>query len=422
MKTWLAWLPAAGLCILGLQQDAAAQDLLITNARILDGNGGVIERGSIAVENGRIVSVEAGSGSRAGETGRRIDAGGNTVMPAFIDAHRHIIQGDPVTWLRDEARERMQAFLDAGFTTVLSAGDPLEQILELDRRIEAGEMPGPRLIVAGRVRLSRSPGRVSPDVDPARADIARPPLRPTEAAEAIPPAETRAAVRRLAEAGVDAIKTAIIVTPGGPEQKTLALVADEAERYGLTSITHAVTVMDTIAAVEAGTHVLAHTPHIGLLDEATARRIADAGIPMVSTLAIFVPRFGEENEPLFRDDLPFPFETLSSAGIGPVNARLLWEAGITYAYGTDTRWHPRETLAHELRPLQLVFSPRDIVAIITRNAAVAVGLPDEIGTLEPGKAADIVVLGGNPLDDPSHLLDVRMVVRGGEVVVDHRPN
>ena len=119
------------------------------------------------------------------------------------------------------------------------------------------------------------------------------------------------------------------------------------------TITHAVTVDDTLAAVEAGVASLVHTPHIGQLTPAQAQLIGKAGIPMMSTLSVFVPLFDADNRPLFRDGQPFPFETLSSAGQGPVNARLLWEAGITYGYGTDTRWAPRDSLATELRPLAL---------------------------------------------------------------------
>jgi imidazolonepropionase-like amidohydrolase len=148
--------------------------------------------------------------------------------------------------------------------------------------------------------------------------------------------------------------------------------------------------------------------------------IATAGIPMMSTLGVFVPYFNADNEPLFRDFGPFPWETLSSAGQGPVNARLLWEAGITYAYGTDTSYVPSEALAHELKPLRLVFSPQDIVTILTRNAAIAVGLGNELGTLEPGKLADIVIVDGDPLADIDAVLNVRVVIKEGVIVVDER--
>jgi imidazolonepropionase-like amidohydrolase len=164
-----------------------------------------------------------------------------------------------------------------------------------------------------------------------------------------------------------------------------------------------------------------HTPHIGNLgdDPAAVKKIVDARIPMTSTLQVFVPHFDHEGEPLFRDAQPFPWHTLSSAGQGPVNARLLWQAGIvSYGYGTDTQWPPKQTLADELRALELVFSPKDIVTIITRNAANSTLRSAEIGTLEPGKLADIVIVDGDPLKSAQALLNVVTTIKGGEVVFE----
>ncbi|MDD9996333.1 MAG: amidohydrolase family protein [Rhodospirillaceae bacterium] len=420
---------ATGHLLLLVCGPAWGQNLVIANARIIDGNGGVMDSGSVVVQDGRIASVSAAPADAGGA--QVIDADGLTVMPGFIDAHRHVISGDPDKWLAEQAVPRMQEFLDAGFTTVLSAGDDLDAILELRRRLGEGEIRGPRLIAAGRAPLAQSTGGFAPGVDPARIDISRPPHRPTEPAPGIPHEQTRARIQQLAEVGVDAIKTVIIITPDGPEQETLSVIADEAERLGIPSITHAVTVVDTVAAVEAGTHVLVHTPHIGQLDEETAQMIADSGIPMMSTLGIFVPTFaadnaiirdrtGMDNVPRFRDLEPFPMDTISSAGQGPVNARMLWDAGIVYGFGTDTRFLPRDSLFHELRPLHLVFSAEDIVTIMSRNAAIAIGRLDELGTVEAGKLADLVLLDGDPLDDPYNLLKVSIVIKGGEIVVDNR--
>jgi imidazolonepropionase-like amidohydrolase len=412
--------------IVGSAAPIAAQDLVITNARILDGTGRVIERGSVVVRDGKIASVAAGTTSAA-PGARLVDAKGMTVMPGFIDAHRHIIRGPAAQWMKEEAAARMQEFLDAGFTTVVSAGDANE-ILDLRRMTQQGLIKGPRIFAAGRVALARAGnppagGRGGPPVgDPARFDRSRPPLRPTEPAPAIPRDETIKAVEAVARAGFDYIKTAITVTPGGPEVATLKLVVSEGKKRNLPTITHAVSVIDTLAAVEAGPAVLVHTPHIGRLEEdpAAVQKIAKAGIPMTSTLSVFVPHFDADGRPLFRDAGPFPWNTLSSAGQGPVNARLLWEAGISYGYGTDTSWHPRESLADELRALQLVFSPKDIVAILTKNAAASALRSAELGTLEPGKLADIVIVNGDPLKDPWALLNVVTVVKGGDVLVEKR--
>jgi imidazolonepropionase-like amidohydrolase len=227
-------------------------------------------------------------------------------------------------------------------------------------------------------------------------------------------------VEGLAKAGFDYIKTVLTVTPGGPETSTLKLIVDEGKKRNLPTVTHAVSVIDTLAAVEAGPAVLMHTPHIGRLEEDAAARqkIGKAGIPMVSTLAIFIPHFGADNKPLFRDGLPFPWDTISSGGQGPVNARLLWEEGINYGYGTDAGWPPRDTLKDELRALNLVFSAKDIVSILTRNAARSALRQDQLGTLEPGKLADMVVVNGNPLDDIYDVLNVVATVKGGIVVSD----
>lgn len=427
MKTVMTVIGLMFVASCGVATDAAAQELAIINARILDGKGGVIERGTVVVRGGKIVSVGTGA---APSGGQRIDAQGRTVMPGFIDAHRHIAQGDSAEWLAKRAPGQMQEFLDAGFTTVLCAICP-DQAIELRDRITAGTVKGPRLLVGQIIPLARPAapvGRGGPagrgggggrGGDPARFDTSRPPLRPTEAAGAIPQADTIKAVESVASRKYDYIKTVITTTPGGPEMDTLKLIVAEGKKRNVPTITHAVSVIDTLAAVEARPDVLVHTPHIGQLDEAQTKRIAGAGIPMTSTLQVFVPHFGADNTPLFRDAEPFPWNTLSSAGQGPVNARLLWEAGISYGYGTDTTWPPKESLADELRALSLVFSPRDISKIMGQGAARST-LKQDIGTLEPGKVADIVLIDGNPLTNLNDLLKVVVTIKDGRIVSDSR--
>lgn len=390
-----------------------AQDLTITNARILDGTGRVIDRGSIVIRGGRIASVAAGAPANA--AGRRVDAGGKTVMPGFVDAHRHLVTGDPSRWLADVAPQQLQGFLDAGFTTVLSAIDP-PPIIEAKRRVEAGALAGPRLHTGTFVPVAGGAGPRG-EGDPARTDASRVP-RNGPAAPAIPREQTIQTVQNAKNAGYDYLKVVLIATPNGPELDTLKLIVEEGKKVGMPTIVHAVSVLDTLTAVEAQPAVLVHTPHIGSLDADpyAIRKIVEAGIPMTSTLSVFGPHFGPDNTPLFRDGQPFPWHTLSSAGQGPVNARLLWNAGIRYGYGTDTQWPPKESLRDELRELELVFSPTDIVTIITKNAGIAALQGDEIGTLEPGKLGDVVIVDGDPLADSRALLRVTTTIKGGAVV------
>jgi imidazolonepropionase-like amidohydrolase len=395
---------------------ANAQNLTITNARILDGTGRVIDRGTIVVRDGKIASVSATAPASGGRT---INAGGKTVMPGLIDAHRHIVTGDPAQWLTQRAAQQFQEFLEAGFTTVLCAIDP-PQAIEARKRIEAGQMKGPRLYVGAFLPVA-GPTGPPPNGDPARTDPARGPLPP--AAPAIPRDATIKAVESAKQAGYDYLKVVLNVTQNGPEIDTLKLIVSEGKKHNMPTIVHAVSVRDTLAALEAKPDVLVHTPHIGNLgdDPAAVKKIVDAKIPMTSTLAVFVPHFDAKGTALFRDREPFPWNTLSSAGQGPVNARLLWEAGIvSYGYGTDTQWPPKETLADEIRALRLVFSPQDVVKIITKNAANSTLHSAEIGTLEAGKLADIVIVDGDPLRDSDALLHVVTTIKGGQVVFEKK--
>jgi imidazolonepropionase-like amidohydrolase len=233
-------------------------------------------------------------------------------------------------------------------------------------------------------------------------------------------------VRSHAQAGVEIIK-ARLDHPVPPRQvELLAAITDEARRHKLDVMVHASSPEAMIAAVKAGARKLVHTPHNGWLSEADARVVADAGIETLSTIGFGVPVFGvfnKENVPTFRDGSPWPSGIGGQgqgreAGEKAVNARTLWDAGVTYGFGTDTGYHPLQGLSHELRSLNLMFSPQDIIKLMGPNTAAFIEKSADLGTLEAGKLADIVILDGNPLDGYWHLLNARIVIKGGEVVVD----
>lgn len=376
-----------------------AQDLTITNARVITGTGQVIERGSVVVRNGRIASVGAAVPSMQG--GRTIDARGLTVMPGFIDGHRHIMRGEAAQWFKAEAADRLREFLEAGYTTLLEGGGRIPDILELKTRVDSGRLRGPRIITSARA-------------DPAG-------FKTADAA--------RARVREIVKAGVEFIKAAITPQATDQEVALLTAVADEARAHKTHLMVHAVSPKAMVAAVTAGSTKLVHTPHNGYLEPEEARLVRDSGIENLSTIGFGVPVFGvfnKDNVPTFRDGKPWPAGIIDSAGDGreagekAVNGRVLWDAGVVYGFGTDTNYHPRDGLAHELRALNLMFSPIDLVKLMGPNSAAFVERSHEIGTLEPGKLADMVVLGGNPLEGYWHLLDARIVIKGGEIVVDKR--
>ena len=140
----------------------AAQDLVISNARVIVGNGSVIESGTVVVRGGRIASVgrpraeSRGAAPPAPAGARQIDGRGLTLMPGLIDGHRHIISGNADQWLKEQSAQRMQEFLEAGYTTLLAGGGPAEGNLELKRRIDSGQLKGPRIIPAAQINLNNS--------------------------------------------------------------------------------------------------------------------------------------------------------------------------------------------------------------------------------------------------------------------------
>jgi imidazolonepropionase-like amidohydrolase len=374
-------------------RELSAQDLTITNVRVIVGNGQVVERGTIVIRNGRIAST--GAGAPGGAAGRTIDARGMSAMPGFIDGHRHINTGP-------NEKVQMQQLLEAGYTTILSGGGPADGNLTLKDHIDKKTINGPRIIPSGSVRLNNTPE------------------------------QARAEVRRIAGLGVKYTGEIALTPKPGPtpqELETLRAIVDEGQKAGVYVQVHAVSPQAMVAAVDAGVKKLVHTPHFGWVDFDAAKKIAAAGVKQLSTIGFGVPVFGvfaQDNNPRFRDGKPWPAAIIDGDGRGQeagykaVNARTSWDAGIVYGYGTDTNYDPRAGLAHELRALNLMFSMQDVVKLMGPNSASYIEMSDELGTLEAGKLADIVVLEGNPLDGYWNFLNAKVVVKGGEVVVDKR--
>ena|SRR5437867_423456 len=103
-----------------------------------------------------------------------------------------------------------------------------------------------------------------------------------------------------------------------------------------------------------------------------------------------------------------------------VNARTSWDAGVVYGYGTDTNYQPKAGLEHELKSLNLMFSMQDIIKLMGPNTASYIEMSDQLGTLEAGKLADIVVLDGNPLEGYWNMLRTKLTIMGGVIVSDQR--
>jgi imidazolonepropionase-like amidohydrolase len=379
----------------------SAQDLTITNARIVVSNGTVIERGSIVVRAGKIVSVSPGTqqgqqGTQSSASGRTIDAKGMTAMPGFIDGHRHINTGP-------NEKAQMQALLEAGYTTVLSGGGPAEGNITLRDHIDKGVINGPRIIPSGSLRLNNNT-----------------------------PETARAEVRKMAAMGIKFTGEIALTPVPGPSEKeieTLKAIVDEAKKVGVMVQVHAVSSKAMVAAVDAGVPLLVHLPNKDWVSKEDAKKVAAAGTKVLGTVAFGSPVFGvfaDDNKARFRDGKPWPEGIVDGVRLGeeagymPVNARTIWDAGVTLGYCTDTTYDPTAGLDHELKMLNVMFSMQDLIKMMGPNTASYIQMSDQVGTLEAGKLADIILLDGNPLEGYWNWLKTKVVVKGGVVVVDKR--
>jgi len=371
-----------------------AQDLTITNARIVVSNGTVIERGSIVVRAGKIVSATAGV--PAATVGTVIDAKGMSAMPGFIDAHRHINTGP-------NEKAQMQAFLEAGYTTILSGGGPAEGNITLRDHIDSGQINGPRIIPSGSLRLANNT-----------------------------PENARVEIRKMAEMGIKftgEISLTPVPGPGEKELEVLRAVVDEAKKVGVVVQVHAVSTKAMIAAVDAGVPLLVHLPNKDFMSKEDAKKLAASGTKILGTVGFGTPVFGvfaDDNQARFRDGRPWPDSIVDGVRLGeeagymPVNARTAWDAGAILGYCTDTTYDPLAGLDHELKTINPMFSMKDIIKMMGPNTASYIQMSDQLGTIEPGKIADLILLDGNPLEGYWNMLKTKVVVKGGRIVVDKR--
>ena len=378
----------------GALASLSAQDLTITNARIITASGAAIERGSIVVRAGKIISVQTGAPAAA--TGKTIDAKGMTAMPGFIDGHRHINTGP-------NEKAQMQALLEAGYTTVLSGGGPAEGNITLRDHIDKGVINGPRIIPSGSLRLNNNT-----------------------------PEMARAEIRKMADMGIKFTGEIALTPIPGPSEKEIEIlkaVVDEAKKVGVMVQVHAVSSRAMVAAAEAGVPLLVHLPNKDWVSKEDAKKVAAAGTKVLGTVSFGSPVFGvfaDDNKARFRDGKAWPEGIVDGVRLGeeagymPVNARTIWDAGVVLGYCTDTTYDPKAGLDHELKMLNVMFSMQDLIKMMGPNTASYIQMGDQLGTLEAGKLADIILLDGDPREGYWNWLKTKVVVKGGVMVVDKR--
>ena len=388
----------------------------LTGVRIIDGTGRPpIERGTVIISNGRITAAGASIQIPAGATS--VDLAGKTVMPGMINAHAHVQHQTRTMAMRDDLIRRLRLYASYGITTAVSLGQTsAEEQAEVIRLRDEQD----------RIRLDR-----------ARVYTSGPSVRNQKT-----PDEVRQTVNRLADEKVDRIKTHVAnnMTPD-----TYGALIDQAHRRGLTVAAHIFFLKEAEMMLERGVDVIAHSVRDQDVPETFADAMKQRNAGYIPTLTRDLSLIVYETTPAFFKD-PFFLRGISIYGEqvtmvsdpgfqqkmrdnpqtqvvkqalaqGTRNLKLLSDAGVTIALGTDSgtdegRWQGYFEQVELEMMAKAGMTPMQVIVAAT-SAAAQISRLDHVGTIAPGKAADLVVLDANPLQDIRNTRQIHSVWLAG---------
>ncbi len=417
---------AAALGAIGFVAGAQAQDVktVVEAGYVLAEPGeGYLRNRSITFENGRIVSVERGFKTHP-EGVRVIDLRESYVIPGLIDSHVHLLnEFSPTSRLRILDTSEVDAALNgashakktllAGFTTVQDVGGANEAIFSLRDAIRAGKVPGPRIRASGRAITPSGGHGDANGFSPALTAIFTGPNACNGADDC------RRAVRETIRSGADVIKITatggvLSNTKAGLEQQffddEIAAIVETAAMMGRKVTAHAHGKGGIEAALRNGVQSIEHGTY---LDDETIAIFRETGGTLVPTVLAGVTVTGWTEQPWL------PQASREKAAIvGPLMLDMLRRAkdgGVNIAFGTDTGVSKHGDNAEEFALMvQAGFTPEEAIRAATIIAAEHVEMEGEIGSLEAGKFADMVVLSEDPLEDITALKSIELVIKNGE--------
>jgi imidazolonepropionase-like amidohydrolase len=391
-------------CLAGM---AAAQDKAFMNARIIDGTGKVIQSGTLLVRGGKVAA--AGSSVKIPDGVQQIDITGKTIIPGLINAHGHV-----------NALDNLGRYARFGVTTVFSLGGEREVSFRDSTRAE----------------------QQTPSLNRARLFICGP-IPASNTAE-----EGRKAVDELAAAKVDLVKIRVDDNLGAGKAmspEVYGAIIDQAHKKGLRVAVHIVKLADAKGVLKAGADFIAHSVRDADIDDDFIALMKKNNAPYSPTLLREVSTFAYADKPAFLSD-PFLLKDAADAEVARAkepqfiesmktnkgaawyrehmavamrNVKRAQSAGIPVVMGTDTG--PAQRFQGYFEHLELEYmvnaglTPMQSIVSATGTAARALKVSD-VGTLEPGKWADFLVLAANPLDDIKNTRKLDSVWIAGAVV------
>lgn len=385
----------------------------LTNVRIIDGTGApAIERGTVVISNGKITAAGASAQVPAGAT--RVDLNGKTVMPGMINAHAHVQHQTKSMPMRDDLVRRLRLYASYGITTAVSLGQTTVE--------EQAEV----------IRLRDEQDTIA--LDRARVYTSGPSIRGLKTAD-----EVRRAVDRYVDLKVDRIKTHVVLKEMGPE--LYAAMIDQTHKRGLRIATHIFTLDEAKTVLERGADLIAHSVRDRDVDQAFITMLKDRNVGYIPTLtrdlslvvyqtmpAFFKEPFFQRGMAVYREQVDMisqpayqqkmrenPQTKVIEKALeqGTRNLKLLSDGGVTIAMGTDSgtdegRWQGYFEQVEMEMMVKAGLTPMQAIVTATGNAA-RVSRLDHLGTIAVGRAADLVVLDANPLQDIRNLRQINSV-------------
>jgi imidazolonepropionase-like amidohydrolase len=401
--------------------------VLFRGGRLFDGSGAALREVDIAVEDGVIRDVGRGLD---GDTD--IDVSGQAVLPGLFDCHVHVCVSHVDLWRHAqtpfslrfyEAARNLRATLHAGVTSIRDASGA---DLGIKTAIQSGMIPGPRMQIA--IRMLSQTGGHGDGTLPSGVCFQLVPAYPGMPPGIVDgPDEMRRRVRELVREGADVIKVA---TSGGVlsprdnprhahfRPSELEVLVEEASAAGLFVMAHAQATDGIKNAVRAGIRSIEHGIY---LDDEAIQLMLDRGAFLVPTLVAPEGVLDAADQ-----GVRFPLAVLDKAkeviDVHRESFRRAVAAGVRIAMGTDSGVSPH---GRNLRELELMrqggMSPEQVLVATTRTAAELLGVADKLGTIEPGKRADLVLVEGDPFEFVTLPGRIRAVYIDGRAATDLQP-
>jgi imidazolonepropionase-like amidohydrolase len=398
-----------------------AKTVVVRAGHLLDVKSGkTLANQIIVIQGDKIANV--GSDTQIPAGAQVIDLSNATVLPGLIDAHTHITMttnfgystlGISIPREALNGARNARVTLDAGFTTIRNVGASGFTDVALRDAINAGDVPGPRMLVSGPA-LGITGGHCDDDMLPFEWHATAEGV--ADGVEAV-----QHKTREVIKYGADLIKicaTGGVLSHGDNPQASQftleemkAIVAD-AHRLGRKVAAHAHGAQGIRWASEAGVDSIEHGSYI---DDAAIAEMKKNGTYLVPTLYLMDWFFDNAEK------IGTPPELIAKGHeVMPAarkNVARAFAAGVKVGFGTDAAVYPHGLNAHEFAVMvKLGLTPLQAIQAATVNDADLLGWSDKVGTLEPGKWADIVAVDGDPLADVTTLERVKFVMKGGEVV------